>query len=504
MLSQATDAAMGQGRDFALAACRLALRLGGELGLGEEDLRQAYYQAHLRFIGCNAETSLLASVAGDEILLRRDFARADTANPSEVALILVRTLRKARPDSGPWQLARMAARGLLALPRVKAGFGAHCEVAQRLAGRLGLGGTLVEALGQLYERWDGKGAPLGLRGEAIAMSTRLVTLAQDAVVFHRLGGAEAARAMVRKRKGSTYDPRLAEAFDSRAASLLPGLEGEQDWDGALAEEPGRPRTLSATGFEEALGVLADFADMKSPFTMGHSPAVAALVTSAAEKAGFGSEETDMLRHAALIHNLGRSAVTTSIWDKPGALSGREWDQVRLHPYHGERLLSRSAALAPPGHLASRHQERLDASGYHRALPGALLTPSMRLLAAAVAYRSMTEPRPHREALQPEEAAATLQGESRAGRLDPESVRAVLAAAGQAGPVHRTGGVAGLSPRETEVLRLLARGATLKQIAASLSISAKTADRHTQNIYGKIGVSTRAAAALFAAEHHLLA
>ena len=114
---------------------------------------------------------------------------------------------------------------------------------------------------------------------------------------------------------------------------------------------------------------------------------------------------------------------------------------------------------------------------------------------------MTEPRPHRQALAPEQAAEALGREAGAGRLDADAAAAVLEAAGQRVP--RVERPAGLTEREVEVVGLLARGLQTKQVARRLGISVKTADRHIQNAYAKIGVSTRAAAALFAMQHGLI-
>jgi DNA-binding NarL/FixJ family response regulator len=125
-----------------------------------------------------------------------------------------------------------------------------------------------------------------------------------------------------------------------------------------------------------------------------------------------------------------------------------------------------------------------------------------VLAAADAYQAMTELRPYREPLPAEQAADELVREAGAGRLDADAVTAVVEAAGQQAP--RLERPAGLTEREAEVVGLLARGLQTKQVAGALGISVKTADHHIQNAYRKIGVSTRAAATLFAMEHGLLA
>ena len=146
-----------------------------------------------------------------------------------------------------------------------------------------------------------------------------------------------------------------------------------------------------------------------------------------------------------------------------------------------------------------HHERLDGSGYHHATSGAAIPVASRLLAAADAFQAMTQDRPHRPARAPEEAAEVL---GTVGGFDPDCVRAVVAGAGlrAALPADRP---AGLSEREVEVIRLVARGLSNRDIAKTLVISPRTAEHHVQHIYAKIGVSTRASAAMFAMEHGLV-
>ena len=359
-------------------------------------------------------------------------------------------------------------------------------------------------LGQVFERWDGKGIPGKVKGEHIATSMRIVTLAQDAITFHRLEGAEAAVKMAQERKGTLYDPHMVECFCRQTSQLLGGLEEEPTWEVVLSLEPGVRARLSAEQFDNACRAIADFADIKSPYTLGHSVGVAELAAKAAHHCGLPTSDTVTLKQAALLHDIGRVGISAGIWGKTGPLSEREWERVRMHPYYTERVLARPGMLARLGALAALHHERLDGSGYYRGLPASMLSPAARVLAAADVYHAMTEPRPHRPALTPEIAAEQLRREARAGRLDSEATNSVLAAAGHSVRRTRRELVAGLSEREIEVLRLIARGHSIKQIAGLLIISEKTVDNHIQHIYNKIGVSTRAGATLFAMEHDLLA
>jgi len=149
-----------------------------------------------------------------------------------------------------------------------------------------------------------------------------------------------------------------------------------------------------------------------------------------------------------------------------------------------------------------HRERMDGSGYPNGLAGSAIPPAARVLACAEAYQAMCEPRPHRPALAPENAAAELRADVRAGRLDGDAAEAVLAAAGHRVPRRREG-PAGLTAREVQVLRLLAQGLSNKEIAERLVISPKTAGNHIEHIYAKIDASSRATASLFAMQHGLL-
>ena len=521
-LSVATDMGTGQPLEFAQSACVLAMRLGEQLGLNDTQLREVYYQALLRYIGCNAETHLAAAIVGDELVLRREFAQIDNGKTPEIMGLMVRLIREAHSGDSTLQVARAVMQGFMMIGRLPASFADHCEVAQRLAERFGFSGSILVALGQLYERWDGKGMPHKLKGEQVALSVRVVSLAQDAVVFQRLGDVAAAVQMVRERRGSAYEPRIADTFCRQAAQLMAGLEREPTWDAVLALEPAEHTSLSETQFDAACEAFADFVDIKSPYTLGHSRGVAELAALAAQQPGWSALDAKDVWRAGLLHDIGRTGVSSGIWDKAGPLSEREWEKVRLHPYYTKRVLARPEELARLGAIAALHHERLDGSGYHRALPAALLPPAARILAAADVYRAMGEARPHRPALAPAAAAAELLREAKAGRLDGDAVNSVLAAAGQRGDARRQVGdlphvraddlrpsaarresPGGLTDREVDVLRLVARGNSNKEIARQLIVAPKTVDNHVQHIDAKLHVSTRAAATLFAVERHLL-
>jgi HD-GYP domain-containing protein (c-di-GMP phosphodiesterase class II) len=433
---------------------------GEALGFESATLRDAYYYALLRYI---------------------------PGQIPDVLELAARYLRQANAGEPPERMATIVANALSELPGfMRESFAGHCEVGQRLAGRMGLDGSLIVCLGQIYERWDGHGLPRGLNAEELAPAVLLVALAQDAVIWNRIGGAEAAASTIRKRSGGAHHPRMAERFCEEAATILADLDRESTLDSILALEPGGHRPLTNEEFDRSCEAIADFADIKSPYTVGHSPGVAALAMAAGRRCGLVEADVTALRRAGLLHDIGRVGVSAGIWGKEAALSAREREQIRLHPYYTDRILARPEPLRRLGHLASRHHERMDGSGYHRAATGQSLSPAARVLAAADAYKAMTEPRPYRPALSSQQAAEELGREARVGRLDADAVSAVLAEAGHRVTRTRRQRPAGLSEREIEVLRLLTRGLSNRDMTESLFLSQDTIKHHIQHVYDKSG------------------
>jgi HD-GYP domain-containing protein (c-di-GMP phosphodiesterase class II) len=495
-LSLATDLARGHQAEEAIRACLVAARIRELAGVPATDARAVFYTTIIRYVGCTASSHEYASrFGGDDIYVRRLGDMIDSADPLEVLPYVLGFGRGA----GLPRRGGAVVTGLTRGPRIVAdALRGDCEVAARLTRRFGLGDEVAAAVSQGVERWDGKGAPGGLRGDAISLAARISALAYAAVMFLNAGGPEMAEAAVGRWSGHLLDPGLADLFLRHRTELLEAAAVDDAWTALLSAEPAPSLQVSETRLDEVATGFAESADLKSVYLHGHSTGVAALAERAASVLGMSEAEVRIVRRAALLHDLGRVAVPTRIWDKPGPLNSVEWEQVRLHPYHTERILTRAAGLSDIAGVAGMHHERLDGHGYPRGAPPSGQSAAARVLAAADAYHALGEDRPHRPAIPFEQAAGILQQES----LDREAVAAVLESAGQRRPT-RTRWPAGLTGREVEVLRLLVRGLSMRQIAGRLHISTSTVHAHTAHVYDKAGVSTRAAAALFAVENDLL-
>jgi HD-GYP domain-containing protein (c-di-GMP phosphodiesterase class II) len=498
-LSLATDLGMSVPLEHGLESTLFAMRLAERLSVDSATASHTYYACLLFYVGCTANADVAAELFGADDSLTRYATPARFGSRAEMMAGFIRAV--APPGGAALVRARQLAVGLPRLaPVVKDHLAAFCEVAHMLTDQLGLPGSVGALFAHVAERWDGKGQPGRARQDQIPLPVRIVHVARDAAFQRMVGGDEFAARIVRERAGHAFDPAVAACLADEAADVLALESAASAWDETLACEP-RPRlTLDGVALERALAAMGHFADLVSPYLLGHASGVAELAAVAAKWGRLAPAEIELIRRAGLVHDLGRVAVPVRIWQKRGPLTADEWERVRLHAYYTERVLSNSPFLAGLAPVASSHHERMDGSGYHRGLTSAALTRPARLLAAADAYHAMTEPRPHRAPLSPKRAADALGEECRAGLFDADAVAAVLEAAGQ--PVRRIERPAGLTEREAEVIALLARGLQTKQIARALGISVKTADRHIEHAYRKIGVSTRAAAALFAMEHGL--
>jgi HD-GYP domain-containing protein (c-di-GMP phosphodiesterase class II) len=498
-LSLGVDLGFGQPMEHVLRQCLIALRLADHAGLGEQDRMAVYYTALLVNVGCHADAHEQAKWFGDDIALKS----GKYVHEMRSVRGALATMRLVGAGNPPLHRFRVGLEFALSGHRELDGMiSQHARLARTLAEQLDLPGQVREAVGAAYEQWDGRGWPGMLKADAVPMAARIAQLAEFIEVAYRVGGIEAATALASRRAGKQFDPDLASLLCARAEQILDGLEAVPAWRTVIASEPALAVELSAGQLDSALTAIANFVDLKSPFMLGHSVAVAALAEPAGHRLGIPREDALMLRRAALVSGFGRLGVSNSIWDRPGPLSAGEWERVRLYPYLTERMLHQSAALAPLGAIAVQHRERLDGSGYPRGLSGGAISRPARVLGAADAYQSMREPRPHRPARSAEEAAAEMRAEVRAGRLDSAAADAVLEAAGHRLPRRREA-LAGLTTREVEVLILVARGMSNKQIAERLVITPKTAANHVEHIYAKIDASSRAAAAMFAVQHGLL-
>ena len=482
-LALAQDNAFGQPLESQLRSCLLATWICEAAGFDDQVRETAYWVALLRYIGCTGHAHEVATVFGDEIAIRAQTLVHDAANPAEVMRDVVAFATAGRSPEEKDEIVRVIQQ--TAREWAVYNFSTGCEVADMLVKRLDFDSGVREALRFTFERWNGNGYPAHAKGEAIPLPMRVVHLSHDMEAIGRIFSSDRALDAARHRRDQTYDPALADLFVEHGRGWFDRLRSTEPWDTVLALEPEPHRTLDGDALDDVLTVAADFIDLKSPYMAGHSRRCAQLAADAARVLGFTDQALTTLRRAALVHDFGATAVSNSIWDKPGPLTRTEFDRVELHPMLTEQMLRRSPALAALSPIASTHHEKCDGSGYHRRLRLDADGSGACVLAATEVYVGLTTDRADRRSFSPDDAAAELRLLESRGVLDPRASRAVLLAAGHGEPKAHAGrrpsNPAGLSRREVDVLRLAARGLTTRQIADQLFISPKTTDHHIQHI-----------------------
>lgn len=503
-LSLTTDLATGVPFEKGLRVCLVADEFLRRTGADESMRRTVFQTTLLRSIGCTAHAPENAAEFVDDTAFQHALKQLDPGDPDVLGAQLARF--------GDWagEPGSMAGRFAEIAPSVGPyAAGAGCEVSRTLAPGLGACAEAVDALDDVYERWDGRGIPRGRRAEQLSAAGRVLHLAEQAVLAQAVGGDVAAIAEVGRRAGGHLDPEMCAAFADHAHALLQVTASSDLLGEVLAREPEPRRRIEATELPDLCAVLGDVADLKSSHLVGHSARLARLVAAAATRVGLPAAEIQRLRAAAYLHHLGSAVVPSSLLDRsPSApLGAADRERLRLQTYWTGRILQRCPSLhdldpvvRPAGalHVAFAEQDWRTWSRSADLQPVGELPFGTRLLEAAEAWATLTEDRPGRVALSADHASGELQAAVADGRLDADAVAAVLPGGTRPGPRPVS-----ISSRELEVLRLAARGLSNKEIGAALVISERTVGHHLAHVYDKTGYRTRAGVAVWAAHQGLL-
>jgi putative nucleotidyltransferase with HDIG domain len=424
-LSYALDITEGQPEGHAVRTCLIGMRIAQGAALPLDQRGPLFYALLLKDLGCSSNAARLCSLFGaDDRTLKRDHRLTEwsSALPS-----LAYALRHAVPEASPMaRVLRVASLGARERGAGKAMIQTRCDRGADIAGQLGLTAATQEAIRSLDEHWDGRGMPLGLRGEAIPALGRIVGLAQTVEVFASTFGVDAAMAVAAERRGTWFDPLLVDVLRSfrRDQAFWSQVLGPDPRAHLAAVEPQEQVLVADEGTLDLIAqAFARVIDAKSPYTYRHSEGVADFAEAIGRARGFYSDELRDLRRAALLHDIGKLGVSNRILDKPGRLTDVETTQIRLHTEFTHRILERVPAFADIVDIASAHHERLDGKGYHRGLEGSELCRLTRALAVADVCEALSADRPYRAAMPWDQVLVTLRKEAGKG-LCAESVEAV--------------------------------------------------------------------------------
>ena len=426
-MSYALDITEGQPRGHAARSCLIGMRIGSELRLSPELTSSLFYALLLKDIGCSSNAAKFCYLIGNDD--RQSKCELKTYDWTSLGDNLKFLLNNVAPDAPLIKRAGLIA-GLSAsrTARAKELVQIRCERGANIAGHLGLSDQTADAIRALDEHWDGHGHPLGLRGAEIPLLARILGISQTVEVFHNKHGIDATCEMAKQRSRTWFDPELVRIF-------LSFKNDESFWQKLTSADPAKivshlePANCIVLADNSRLDRIAEgfseVIDAKSPWTFRHSRGVAEISTGIAKIMAFPPEQIRTLNRAALLHDIGKLGVSNTILDKPGKLTPDEMDIVKRHPHHTLEILRRVKGFSIFADLAASHHERIDGKGYHRGLPGELLSTSARILAVADIYEALASKRPYRQDLGADEVM-TIMTKMLAGGICPHVFSALQA------------------------------------------------------------------------------
>jgi len=425
-LSYALDLTEGHPRGHASRSCLIGMRIADELSLSADDRSHLFYALLLKDAGCSSNSARVFQLfGGDDQKAKRGVWMRDWRKLREQMAYVLEYVEPEGPIGE--RLRRLIVLMVKGPASRRQLFEVRCDRGAEIARTLGFSQDTAEAIRAMDEHWDGGGYPGGRKRQDIPLLARIIGLAQVAEIFASDSGPDRAASIARQRRGSWFDPEVVDAFLSVVkestlwnACASPAL----DETVAAAEPEGQQVTADGTRLDDIASAFAWVIDAKSPYTYHHSNRVAEFAVEIGRELGLDDTEIVRIRRAGLLHDIGKLSVPNRVLDKPGKLTPREWEVVKLHPYYTYQILERVPVFGELAFDASAHHERLDGRGYYRNLPATQLSKAARILAAADQLDALSAERPYRGRLPRERVVGIMKEEAGTG-LCPDCVAAAV-------------------------------------------------------------------------------
>jgi len=175
----------------------------------------------------------------------------------------------------------------------------------------------------------------------------------------------------------------------------------------IAIENARLYEQAEKGYLNTIKTLSNIIDAKDSHTFGHSERVMKHCIDVADALNLLQHEKDILKHASLLHDIGKIGIDVGILRKPSRLNDEEWNIMVMHPVLGSGIVEQISFLNDMGPIILRHHERYDGKGYPGKLKKETIPLGARILAVVDAYESMVSDRPYRRALSVKKARQEL-------------------------------------------------------------------------------------------------
>lgn len=434
-LSYALDLTEGAVHGHALRSCLLGMRIAEEIQLPSDQTNSLYYALLLKDVACSSNTGRMRElVSANERAVKAAGKSPEWIRPYKSNLSTLRSLwETVLPDGSPAERIARMIRMCTTLPKSGEEIRAlRCDRGASIVSKLGMGELAAQAVRCLDERWDGGGDPARSRAGQIPLLARIVAIAQHLDIFATRRGVQGAIDTLQQLSGTWFDPtlvRVTTSLHSRGVLWTHCTVNDSNEDtrrAVLDLDPGRTQYLQAAEIDRICEAFADVVDAKSHFTFSHSLGVADAAFGIAQGLGLSAERVQLVRRAALLHDIGKLSVSNSILDKRSQLNAAEWLSVRQHPGHTRSILERVGPFREIAIIAGEHHEKLDGSGYPNRLMGADLSLEARIIAVADVYGALSEDRPYRGGLDLDQIVPIMKGLA-PNKLDADCVEALVAA-----------------------------------------------------------------------------
>jgi HD-GYP domain-containing protein (c-di-GMP phosphodiesterase class II) len=407
--SYALDLTEGQPAGHSIRACWMGTKLAQAIGLEGAELHDVYYAVLLKDLGCSVNAARVAEMfVGDDRKLKANFKLIGPDQQDFADFIMREVGVKADTDERDAAIANLYENGADIMTDIME---TRCTRGADIARKLRFSEDVAHAIAHLDEHWDGSGLPLGIAGEDIHIGGRIALIAQVADVFFNAGGADAAMAEIRARSGSWLDPKLCDIFLQLAGSAIfwTALASETLEEHLFAMEPATQALCVDDDYlDDIATAFGQVIDAKSPFTGGHSERVGHFTDLVAEELGLDTATRRSLRRAAILHDVGKLAVSSAILEKPGPLDEAEWAIIRTHALHTFNILSKIGPMRNMAVIAGAHHERLDGKGYPLGIDHNIISIESRIITTCDIFDALTADRPYRAALPIKDALSIME------------------------------------------------------------------------------------------------
>lgn len=409
--SYALDLTQGQPQGHCVRACWIGTKIGSALGLSVDDRRDLYFTVLLKDLGCSSNAARICELyLADDLAVKRDYKLIDGKIQNVLQFVLSRTAADLPLSQRIGALANVIANGAKLETDIIA---TRCIRGADIARKLRFSEEVADGIAGLDEHWNGSGKPAKLKGEQIPLFSRIALIAQVADVFCMANGPDAAKEEIEKRKGTWFDPYIADVFLDLAddGNFWTELQSPSIESKVLALEPAKSEIPVTEAYLDDIAMaFGQVIDAKSPYTAGHSERVGAYAAGIALRLGYDNAHIRKLRRAAILHDIGKLGVSNLILDKPGALSEDEWKVMRTHSQHTAEILGRIAVFSEMAEIAGAHHERLDGKGYPHKLTAEKISMDTRIITIADFYDALTSDRPYRPAMPQTKALDIIRSE----------------------------------------------------------------------------------------------